>query len=205
MRVRTMTLVVAAIAGPTSAEVVQYSGRAAFDAAFPGSVFEDMESYPAASSLGTSLSSGGATFSVDAVGDNRLFVAGFVNKQLSRAGNFTSGFADFGQGPEVLTVTFATAQRAFAFDINGSQVAGDIVVTLDTGDVISSVLDPDASAPYSQFVGFESDVGFTSLTIVNTSRLQGAAYDTFRAVEVPGPGGVAVCGMGLLLAGRRRR
>jgi PEP-CTERM motif len=118
---------------------------------------------------------------------------------------------------ESVTLSFASAITAFAIDINTFDLlTAGYNVTLNTGDIIQSGFDVFPSARTGQFIGFTSDMAFTSLVL--RARSGGFSYtlDTMRfgtaaavvaAAGIPEPGTWALIGsgLGLLLLRRRAR
>ena len=98
---------------------------------------------------------------------------------------------------------------AFGIDFNTfATAAGAYTATTNLGEVAGSVFDPFPTLSTGEFLGFSSDMAFTSVTI---SSVGGFAYslDTLRAVDAPGnvpePGSLALAAFALLSLGAATR
>ena len=98
---------------------------------------------------------------------------------------------------------------AFGIDFNTfATAAGAYTATTNLGEVAGSVFNPFPTLSTGEFLGFSSDMAFTSVTISNVS---GLAYtlDTLRAVNAPGtvpePGSLALAAFALLSLGAAAR
>lgn len=126
----------------------------------------------------------------------------------------------FFQASESATFTFATAITAFAIDINTfATYEGAYTATLNLGDVVSSKFDVFPNFSTGQFLGFTSDVAFTSVTISAVAdpgsgatfpyTLDSLVYGDAAAVAVPEPSSLVLCGLasfvGCGIWARRRR
>ncbi len=74
-------------------------------------------------------------------------------------------------------IAFASAITAFAIDVNTfAPTAGDYVATLNGGSTVSSRFDVFPMTATGQFLGFTSDVPFTSVTINAATDPNGLRY-----------------------------
>jgi hypothetical protein len=184
-----------------NAALVTFGSRAAFDATFAGSVVETWDSFASGTSFANGSSTNGITYNSSS--GSALVTSGFVfTTSPNSLGNTTNGYFDVNEG---ITFTFSAPVLAFGIDINTfAKGAGAYTATTNLGDIAGSVFDPFPGFSTGGFIGFSSDVAFTSVTISNVS---GVSYtlDTLRAVDapvsVPEPGSLALAAFALLSLG----
>jgi len=191
------------IAAPASATTIPFASRAAFDAAFPGAIYETWDSYAA----GTTIANGGTLKGITYNSSAGIAVVqnNFLNSTPPNGLGRTP--INFFDSADTIQFTFGTPLTAFGIDINTFATAsGAYTATTNNGDVVGSFFNPFPGAGTGQFVGFSSTVPFTSVTIATPA---GSTYtlDSLRAVPVPEPATIALLGTGLAgaLAARRRR
>ncbi len=184
-----------------NAAIVTYGSRGAFDATFSGSVVENWDGFANGTTFANGTSSNGITYNSSS-GDSLVTSSFLFTTSPNGLGNTTNGFFGAGEG---ITFTFSAPVMAFGIDFNTFATgAGAYTATTDLGDVIGSVFDPFPGFSTGEFIGFSSDVAFTSVTISNVS---GNPYtlDTLRAVNAPGtlpePGSGALAAFALLSLG----
>lgn len=187
------------------AALTTYTSRAAFDAAFAGSVRENWDGFAAGTIIANGSSANGITYSSSS--GNALVTGQFFETSSPNGlGNTTHGYFESNEG---ITFTFSAPVMAFGIDFNTfATAAGAYTATTNLGEVAGSVFDPFPTLSTGEFLGFSSDMAFTSVTI---SSVGGFAYslDTLRAVDAPGnvpePGSLALAAFALLSLGAATR
>lgn len=164
----------------------------------PGFYFENFASVPVGAA-GPILSFSNGTFSYDITaqggGTNNLFNnPGLVSTDSALDAiviTFTSG-----------NVT-AVGGNMWGTDINFSAIPADMTITLSDGTVETYT-----STSATAFRGFTSDMLITSV-VIDASDLPANAWSTldnlYVGAAVPAPSGIALLGLGGMLAARRRR
>src|SRR6185295_4481738 len=129
-----LALALLAVATSASAAVVTYSSRAAFDAAFPGSVYEDWDGFANGTTFANGTGANGITYSSNT--GLSVVTSAFLN---SSNPNGLGGAATFFGAGDTVTFTFDFGLSAFGLDINTfAGATGDYTATTNLGDVISS-------------------------------------------------------------------
>ncbi len=181
------------------------AAAAAFDSAAGTTSLIDFES----ASIGafTSLAAGpGATLTgADVSANPQTIVNSPIGSPDSLYGyNTTSGganFASFYGGS--MTLTFATPVTAFGAYFSGLQIPSENVVTANFegggSETVGTVLNDGGI----EFIGFTSNVGITSVFMDMPGDIVGV--DDIRYSAVPEPATMAVLGLGLAAAARRRK
>jgi hypothetical protein len=172
---------------PASATVVSYANRATFDAAFPApTIFEGWDSFASGTQILDGATVNGILYNSNA-GGAEVLGGGYYNttppNSLTRINN-GSGF-EFAQ---TITFTFGGSMQAFGIDFNTFATgAGAFKATTDQGEIALSNFDPFPSISTGQFLGFSTDVAFSSVTIEHNINTNPFALDSLRAEAVPEP------------------
>ena len=120
---------------------------------------QDFDLLSSGSTLGTL---NGVTYS--ASGGTPLVTSTYLTTTGSNGLGSTS--VGFFQSTETATFSFSSAITAFAIDINTfAPTVGDYRATLNIGDIILSKFDVFPGTGTGQFIGFTSNVAFSSITI----------------------------------------
>lgn len=202
----------------SEASLVSYSDRSSFDAAVGSTSLIDFEGILTEGllELGGSFSIGDVTFSQ---ADEKLYV---YDEDLIPTDGLTSDYLihydnEFGNSSSPVVITFASSMNSVGLDMgylfNWGNAAspGDITIFLNTGEFVQTTIPgpivPNSSTPLD-FVGFSSDIAFSSITIhdpMNSMIIDNFAYNN-TAAPVPLPSTMLLFGTGLIgLIGSRLR
>ena len=193
-------------ASVAQAAVTTYTTAAAYSAATSGNTVIDFEAQGNGDVVyyGNSLTVGGVSFT-DTLG--RLFVlgGGFY------AEGFTSNYLNENDFSTDMAIGFGSPVQGFAMDAVLLNFTGgsDLTAVFSFAGGTESIMLSDAFVGGSpQFLGFTSDVAFSSVTITNSGG--GLALDNFdfAASATPEPGSLVLAGLalaGLAVVGRKRR
>jgi PEP-CTERM motif len=198
---------VLATANTSQAGVISYSTRTAFDAAFPGAMIENWDSFPNGTVFPNGSTVNGITY--NSSDGNALVTSSFLTSTPPNGlGETANGFF---LSTDTITFTFSHPLSAFGIDINTfATVNGSYMATTNTGDIAASFFDPFPAQATGQFLGFSDTTPFTSVTFSTTALAGGqpSTLDTLRdqaAIPVPEPSSLALLSLGGLgLAGWRR-
>jgi hypothetical protein len=195
-------LVVVGAASAQAAIITNFANRAAYDAAFPGSVVENWDGVANGTQIPNGGTLNGITYNSSA-GVANVTNSFFNTTDPNSLGRTPQSFFD---ATDSIVFTFANPISSFGIDINTfATSAGAFTAMTNLGDVIGSVFDPFPGLTTGQFIGFASNLPFNSVTITG----QGVAtytLDTMRATAAPEPSTLGLIGLGLLgLSAMRRR
>lgn len=192
-------------AGAAQATVVSYASRTAYntaitaDAALVTSV-ETWDAYPAGTIM---TNQNGIQYSTTRgalkVGCGGLATSGTCGLDVFINGGGNPIFAS-----DILTFTFAAPILAFAIDFNSfANTANAYLATTNLGDIVGSVFNVFPGAATGEFLGFQSDTAFSSITLRGASaNIAAYGLDTLRyaraaATPVPEPASFMLLGLGL--------
>lgn len=209
----TSSILALLMVGSFSAEaaLVSFASRAAFDSAFPASVVESWDTYANGTIFLDGTTTNGITYNSSA--GNAVVTSSFFNTtEPFSLGDTATGFFN---SSDSITFTFAAPMMAFGIDLNTfANTAGAYLATTNTAEVGGSVFDPFPTRSTGQFLGFSSDIAFTSVTVSGTG-VNPFSLDSLRAVAAAPVGGgspipepsTALFGLalvGMISASRRR-
>jgi hypothetical protein len=189
-------------ASALSATITTYPDRVSFYAANPTVTVQGWDTL-ANGTLITSLD--GITYTTN----DGISMVTNVYLSLSPPNTLGENVNGFFLATDTMTFTFPTAITAFGVSFNTFATAmGAYTATDSNGDVIQSVFDPFPNQATGEFVGFNSTVGFTSVTLAAPGgfayTLDDLAYG--GGTTTPEPGSLILLGSGALgLAGVLRR
>ena len=199
----------ALFAGAAQATVVSYASRSAYntaitsDASLVASV-ETWDSYPAGTIM---TNQNGIQYSTTR-GALKVGCGGLATSGTCGLDVFVNGGGNPIFASDILTFTFAAPTLAFAIDFNTfANTVGAYVATTNLGDVVGSVFNAFPGAATGEFLGFRSDMAFSSVTLRGASaNIAAYGLDTLRyaravATPVPEPTTFALLGIGLAALG----
>jgi hypothetical protein len=191
------------------AQLVVYSGRAAFDSAFPGASVEGWDNYSNGQTIANGSTLNGITYNMNSSNTAQIT----YDHWLTTSGSGALGASNLGyfNTTDAITFSFANPLTAFAIDINTfDQTAGDYTATLNNGAVIGSAYDPFSEAAWpwpgyytGESIDFSDSTPFTSVTISDVGP-DGYTLDTLQYVDpprtsaVPEPSTIALLMVGLM-------
>ena len=192
--------------------ITSFGSRAAFDAAFPGSIYETWHSFAPGTVFLNGSTVHGITYQTNSA-ENALVTDQFVTTTpFNGLGETGNGFLS---ATDSVPFTFSFAITAFGIDINTfADNDGAYTATSNLGDIALSVFDPFPDFSTGEFVGFASALPFTSVTIGALETAESYTLDTLRLVvfqpvppPLPEPTSIALVVIGLagLWCTRRRQ
>jgi hypothetical protein len=214
----TLFPVILLTAAPTQATVVEYSGRAAYEASWGTSFLESWDEFSSGTTFGNGSTVNGITYNYIPYIVNTYPARTDVTFQVTSLYAYTTSPNTLGLspisdpntgGPDYFTydgVQFVFSKPIKAFGIDISTFApsdSTFMATTNQGEVAYSVFDPFSGYSQGQFLGFASDVPFTSVSITynltNPNILvDGYAYGwTLDTMRVPLPPSLLLLGSGL--------
>jgi len=210
-------IVVAATALPGQAAPISFTTRAAFDAALPETV-ENWESYAPGTIFNNGTTTNGITYSSSS-GNAIVHDSWTGTTPTHTLGRSTNGvlddFADIILPGHTITFSFGTSIGAFGIDaLMNTELDGLLKGVTNTGETVFSFYNPFGFSKF-QFLGFRTDLPFTSIAVSTVSETNSYVLDTLRYVpfaqlpaaptSVPEPASLLLVGTGIAAAVRRAR
>ncbi len=198
------------------AGIISYSSRVAFDAAVPSQqtiTFEGLGAIGSFTTYGTTLSTGGVTFTSNTTDITALSV---------RDPGYAGSFYTLGTGQALVdvdgksSITLQPGTKAVGFDF-ATNLTGRLTIVNSAGDIVNSNFFTGfgGAGPQSkQFIGFTSDTVITSLSYspvgggTSTIIIDNFTTNQQAVASVPEPSAMAVFGLGAVcfaFMGRKRR
>ena len=206
---RSLFLILLFAAVTANASITGYTDRASFDAAVPGALIEDWDSYAAGTTIPNISSLNGINYGFSGIG---IVTANYFNTTnpnslgLTQIGQSIDYFTSADQG----FFQFVGGISAFGIDINTYATAGgSYQIETNFGEIALSGYDPYPGLSTGQFVGFISDrpIYQVNYSVEPAGQNYGYVLDTMRysPSAVSEPSTFLLLGAGLAGAGILRR
>lgn len=169
------------------AQLTIYESRETFDSDFPGSLFENWDSYPNGTIFPQGTGANGITYFTNtnaSVLVNNIFLNSSPPNNLGLDATNAFSFNN------TVTFVFDTPKLAFGIDINSSSPEDNAYrATIENGLFADSFVDHFPFASDGHFLGFSAIEEFSSVTLSSNVGFFSYVLDTIRTVEAP-PGSV---------------